>query len=115
MEIGEVQTTPLSVFFFFFFEKKSYGSYQTAVKELLLTGTIQLDITDGPVFWGEYSPAQHGLGYMPGIHCLKFFTIKSVLILYVRIILSKPSNIFFKDITLQLSVSWKSKVIFSYN
>ena len=60
MEIGEVQTTPLCGFFFFFFEEKSYGSYQTTVKELLLARTIQLDIKDGSVFWGEYSPAQHG-------------------------------------------------------
>ena len=42
---------------FFSFEKKSYGSYQTAVKELLLAGTIQLDIKNGSVFRGEYSPA----------------------------------------------------------
>ena len=55
MEIGEFQTTTLCDFFSF--EKKSYGSYQTAVKELLLAGTIQLDIKNGSVFRGEYSPA----------------------------------------------------------
>ena len=60
---------------------------------------------------------------MPRFHYFKCFlnsvslfqVFQSVLILYVRIILSMPGRFFFKDIAFHWSVSWKNKVIFSYN
>ena len=57
MEIGQFQTTTLCGVFLFLARHYRLLSFGFEVKELLLAGTIQLDIKNGSGFREEYSPA----------------------------------------------------------
>ena len=120
---------PLSVNFFFLFKKTlnatpqfwfpsfwSIGSYEIAVKELLLAGTIQLDIKMVQLLRESIVSASMDERLYAKISLFQLFSCKICLDIICK---NNPvharQNFFFKDIAFHLSVSWKRKVNFSYN
>ena len=101
---------------FWFSRFWSIGSYEIAVKELLLAGTIQLDIKMVQLLGENIVPASMAERLYAKISLFQLFSCKICLdIIYKNNPVHARQNFFFKDIAFHLSVSWKSKVIFSYN
>ena len=94
----------------------SIGSYEFAVKELLLAEAIQLDIKMVQLLGESIVPASMDERLYGKISLFQLSSCKICLDIICK---NNPvharQNFFFKDIAFHLSVSWKREVIFSYN
>ena len=100
---------------FWFSRFWSIGSYEIAVKELLLAGTIQLDIKMVQLLGENIVLASMDERLYAKISLFQLFSCKICLDIIYNNPVHARQNFFFMDIAFHLSVSWKSKVIFSYN